>query len=172
MSIWTYFYLPVIVVSVAILNPQRLLMYSNVWRDLCESILLLSASGSQPKLSRGSNVLAFSNSSVIRTGKMFITIYKFLTILILWETHLIVCPGQQSSLFMNLKDSPLVLSRETNDSITIGTCQSPQRPGPQKSYPNKILGAKYMAKLHQIDSVENPPTRVKYQSVRGLRQFQ
>lgn len=88
-------------------KPQRLLMYSNAWSDSCESILLLSSSVSLPKLSCHSHVLDFSNSSVIRTGKMFITIYKFLTILILWETNLIACPGQRTVLQIHKQGRPL-----------------------------------------------------------------
>lgn len=109
-SIGTYFYLPNIVV--AVLNPQRLLVYINVLWDSCAPVFLLSASVSLPKLPCSSNVLAFSNTLVTGTGKMFMKIYTFLTILIFWETHLIACPSQKSSLFINVKDSTLVLLEE------------------------------------------------------------
>lgn len=118
----------------------RLLVYINVQWDLSVFVLLLSVSVFLPELSCSSNVLAFSNSLVIKTGKMFIKIYTSLMILIIRETYLITCPFQKSSLIMNLKDSTLVLSRGTNDSVTKVMCWSAQ--AQDCGCPNNVLDAK------------------------------
>lgn len=119
---------PIIVVTVVVINPQRLLVYINVLWGLNVSILLLSSSVFLPELSCSSNVPAFSDSLVTRTGKMCMKIHTFRSILIIRETvHLRACLLLKSSLFM--KDGTLVLSRGTNYSVIVETCWSPQSPG-------------------------------------------
>lgn len=109
--------IPIIVVSVVVINQQRPLVYINV---LCMSALFFTASICLPEVSYSSNVLAFSNSLVTRTREMCMKIYTFISSLVIRETaHLKACVLPKSSLFM--KDSTLVLSRGTNDSVTVVT---------------------------------------------------
>lgn len=80
------------------------------------SIFLLSALVCLPKVSCSSNNPAFSNSLGTRTGKMC-KIYTFISSLIIRETAHLKAYVLKSSLFM--KDSILVLSRGTNDTVTV-----------------------------------------------------
>ena len=61
---------PITIVSVVVTNPQGLSVYINMLGDSNVPISLLSASVFLPQLSCSSDVPAFSDSLVTRTGKM------------------------------------------------------------------------------------------------------